>query len=297
MRQKGFIPLIIILVIAILGVVGYFAYSSFKGKPGLTTNLPFQTPTGTPSKSDSNPATPYYNISPTSSLKPSVDKSGIKLYLFVDLMVHSNDTVTENAPITIGKGRPPIERRGDQYGDYLLRILDKVDRSPTGSALWSEPFNVYFDYSGPVFMGVDYSEIKYTQVGVSFQIPYESRMKSIQLWHKDKLIYFKELPSNTVILRLPAENGKILEYKETITFGDSAFSLLRRVTERENIRIDYYKNEVGFLNINQIGQVGGMIMDCSLELLINNKEVLKSPDEYFLQSGDEIQWVFKCAYM
>lgn len=98
---------------------------------------------------------------------------------------------------------------------------------------------------------------------------------------------------NKVTLRLPAENNKILEYKETIVSGDNVFLLLKRVTTRENIHLAY-KNEGGFLYVYQIGQVGGLIMDCGLELLINNKETLQSPDKYFLKAGDEIQWIFKC---
>jgi hypothetical protein len=100
---------------------------------------------------------------------------------------------------------------------------------------------------------------------------------------------------NTVILRLPTENDKILEYKEKIIPDDNVFLLLKRVTERENITLKYKENDDGFIYVYQIGQTGGIIMDCNLVLLVNNKEVLETPDKYFLTPTDEIEWVFRCA--
>lgn len=97
----------------------------------------------------------------------------------------------------------------------------------------------------------------------------------------------------TVILKLPAKNDKTLEYKEKIESGDNVFLLLKRVADRENIHFAYKYND-DFLYVYQIGQVGGLTMDCGFELLINNKEVLQSPDKYFLKAGDKIQWLFKC---
>jgi len=99
----------------------------------------------------------------------------------------------------------------------------------------------------------------------------------------------------TVVLKLPTKNDKTLEYKEKIVSGDNVFSLLKRVTTRENISLGYKENEDGFVYVYQIGEVGGMIMDCSLVLLVNNKEVFESLDKYYLTTSDEIEWVFRCA--
>ena len=101
------------------------------------------------------------------------------------------------------------------------------------------------------------------------------------------------IPGNTVILKLPDQNGNILEYEETIQPGDNAFSLLTRVSDRENIDIEYRKVD-SFTHVYKIGDVGGLIMDCGLVLLVNNNEVLPSPDKISLTPGDEIQWVFRC---
>lgn len=113
----------------------------------------------------------------------------------VNLMVHRDNTVTEAEPIEIKMGRPTSSSiLKYREGDYLLRVGEKVDRLRIGTVLWSQSFPVDFDYTGPVLKGIDYSEIEYDRVYVSFRIPYEPRMKSLQLWHKDKLIFFKELP-------------------------------------------------------------------------------------------------------
>lgn len=126
----------------------------------------------------------------------------------VNLMVHRDDTVTEAEPIEVKMGRPTSPSILKQLeGGYLLRVGERVDRLWIGTVLWSQPFPIDFDYTGPVIEGIDYSEIRYDRVFVSFRIPYEPRMKSLQLWHKDKLIFFKELPKFYPI------NGVITDYK------------------------------------------------------------------------------------
>lgn len=109
---------------------------------------------------------------------------------------------------------------------------------------------------------------------------------------------YKPIPTssnNTVVLRLPTKNDKVLEYIEKIVSGDNIFSLLKRVVDRENIYLGYEEDGDDFFYVYQIGEVGGMIMDCSLVLLVNNKEVFESPNKYYLTVGDEIEWVFRCA--
>jgi hypothetical protein len=103
--------------------------------------------------------------------------------------------------------------------------------------------------------------------------------------------------NNTVILKLPAKNDSVLEYTEKIVSGDNIFSVLKRVVDRENIYLGYKENEDGFLLVYQIGEIGGLITDCSLIPLVNNKKIIESPNKYYLKFGDEIKWVFRCNDM
>ena len=100
--------------------------------------------------------------------------------------------------------------------------------------------------------------------------------------------------NDTVFLKLPSKDNKVLEYKEKVISGDNVFSMLKRVTDKENISLGYEENTDDFLLVYKIGEVGGKIMDCSLTLLVNNKEIIESPDEYYLVAGDKVEWVFWC---
>lgn len=115
----------------------------------------------------------------------------------LNLMINRNGTVQEAEPVRIILGRSTFPSILSQLeGDYLLRIGERPDRYFIGTVLWSQSFPVYFDYSGPVIEGMDYSKIRYDQVFVSFKIPHDSRMKSLQLWYrpKNKIVFWKQLP-------------------------------------------------------------------------------------------------------
>ena len=139
----------------------------------------------------------------------------------VNLTIGSNNTVTEAEPIEVTAGRrtspsvlKPLE------GDYVLEVGTKIDRLRMGTILWNQSFPVYFDYTGPVEEGADYSKIKYGQVPVSFKIPYEPEMKAIRLWYlkatvdwskakQPKIIFFKELPKFYSIVGAVTDQGRL----------------------------------------------------------------------------------------
>lgn len=129
----------------------------------------------------------------------------------VNLMIDKNDRVSENTAIKIETGKStPRSILKQMDGNYLLRVGEKVDRLNIGTVLWSQSFPVNFDYAGPVIEGIDYSELEYGRVNVSFRIPYEPEMKSLQLWRMDKgkLVFFRELPKFYPI------RGTVMDYND-----------------------------------------------------------------------------------
>jgi hypothetical protein len=99
--------------------------------------------------------------------------------------VTPSDGVTEEK-IMLTDGRPTADQQ--TTGAYKVRVLD----TGTGTA-WERQFNVYFDYFGPRVKGVDYSNVSYDHQSVRFRIPYTAAMKTLEIYHGDKLIYTKEL--------------------------------------------------------------------------------------------------------
>ena len=124
----------------------------------------------------------------------------------VNLSISQDNTVTEAEPTRITDAlRTSPSILANQKGDYILEVGTKNDRHSIGTILWNQSFPVYFDYTGPVFLGKDYSDIKWEQVYVGFRIPYEPEMKALRLWYLKaeiegyeskvpKIIFFKELP-------------------------------------------------------------------------------------------------------
>lgn len=103
MRQKGFAPLVIILVVAILAVIGYFAYSAFKGNPDLTTIFSTQTQVASPTVGSTAIPTPVSKtIKPLPTSKPTVIPTPT-------VVVNNKFTCGEYDQVT----RPPIPAKGD----------------------------------------------------------------------------------------------------------------------------------------------------------------------------------------
>jgi hypothetical protein len=69
-------------------------------------------------------------------------------------------------------------------GDCTLAVVDAE-----GATLWSQAFGLYYNYSGPVLLGVDYGGISYDAVDVSFRIPYAQGMSALELYHGEHLIF------------------------------------------------------------------------------------------------------------
>ena len=108
--------------------------------------------------------------------------------LGINLSVYQNDAVDE-VSITITDGRPTANSVLQNLdGDYSLEIKDI-----NGSTLWSQAFGLYFDYNGPVFLGIDYSSINYDALNVSYRVPYTSGMSVIELYHNQEMIFSKEI--------------------------------------------------------------------------------------------------------
>ena len=126
----------------------------------------------------------------------------------LNLLVYRDNKVVEAEPIRITTGRPTSSfiLENQEEGDYVLEIDSKAAGPTTGTILWTHSFPIYFDYTGPVEEGVDYSDIEYDSQLVSFKIPYDPEMKALRLWYlkatvdwsktkEPKIIFFKKLPS------------------------------------------------------------------------------------------------------
>jgi PKD repeat protein len=103
----------------------------------------------------------------------------------VSLKVYPDDRVSEDK-IILTEGRPTSSQK-DGNG-YELRILDSEKKTA-----WNRSLNIYFDYSGPMVDGVDYSKIRFDSFDLSYRIPYEHTMKTLELYHGPVKIFSKEL--------------------------------------------------------------------------------------------------------
>ncbi len=115
----------------------------------------------------------------------SPEKPIVKRVIDVNLSVYQDGRVEEER-ITLTAGRPTKYMQGGK--DYTVSVLDKG-----GKVLWSRSFNVYFDYSGPVYDGKDYSDVKYAKVPVHFKIPYTRTARTLKLNRGKKTLYTRTL--------------------------------------------------------------------------------------------------------
>ena len=117
------------------------------------------------------------------------DTEGYQSIVDINLLVHPDDTVTEEN-ISIHHGRPTSNSvLAGMTGDYAFKVVDKAS-----NIIWSHDFGVYFDYEGPMVLGVDYSGIAYDAVDVSLRIPHTCGMKILELYHNEELIFLYTLP-------------------------------------------------------------------------------------------------------
>ncbi len=103
----------------------------------------------------------------------------------MDIIIYPDDKVKEEKVI-LSYGRPTRYYQKGQ--DYKLSVLNE-----SGKVLWSQTFDIYFDYNGPVYLNKDYSEIKYQSFPFSYRIPYKKGMHKLVLYHKDKIIFSRIL--------------------------------------------------------------------------------------------------------
>ncbi len=110
--------------------------------------------------------------------------------LDVNLLVHQDDAVDKTSiSITQGRRTPNSVLQG-MSGGYVLEIVDA-----NGGMLWSQAFELYFDYTGPVVLGVDYSGVSYDLADLSLRIPYTCEMSVLELYHGSELIFSAGLPA------------------------------------------------------------------------------------------------------
>ena len=121
-------------------------------------------------------------------------EEGSQTVLDVNLRVRQNDSVHEES-ILITEGMPtPDSVLQGMTGDYSLEIT-----KASGETLWTQAFALYFDYTGPVVLGADYSGISYDEVAVEFRIPYQCEMRVLDLYHGGTLVFSKTLPARCLV--------------------------------------------------------------------------------------------------
>jgi hypothetical protein len=88
--------------------------------------------------------------------------------------------------ILLSYGRPTRHFRWE--GDFDLVVYGKGEK-----VFWQQSLGVPFDYNGPVYLGMDYSDVKAESFSLSYSIPYEPGMENLVLLHKGEQIFSKEL--------------------------------------------------------------------------------------------------------
>lgn len=113
-----------------------------------------------------------------------------QLILDVNLLVHQNDSVQDKG-VRVTWGRPTSDSVLQGLdGNYAIAVFNA-----SGAQVWSQAFPLYFDYTGPVVLGEDYSDITYDSRDVAFRIPYTCGMSELRLYHNGRTIFSKTLPT------------------------------------------------------------------------------------------------------
>jgi hypothetical protein len=103
----------------------------------------------------------------------------------VNLWIYPDGKV-EEARIVLGYGRPTRYYQRD--GVYELAVLSRE-----GEPLWRQAFDVHFDYYGPVYLEVDYSDVRYERFPLHYRIPYMREMYELVLRLEGEVIFSTEL--------------------------------------------------------------------------------------------------------
>jgi len=103
----------------------------------------------------------------------------------IDIVIYPDDTVKEEK-IILSSGRPT--RYYQKGRDYKLSVFNEGEK-----VLWSQAFDIYFDYNGPVYENIDYTKIKFGNFPFHYKIPCTHSMHKLVLYHKDKVIFSKIL--------------------------------------------------------------------------------------------------------
>lgn len=103
----------------------------------------------------------------------------------IDLIINQDNSIVENWIILTEGLRTEYHQTG---GDYSLRVEDV-----NHNTVWNQTLEIYFDYSGPMFVGDDYSSLRPTNYYLTFRIPYNPNMYKLLLYHEDTIIFSKVL--------------------------------------------------------------------------------------------------------
>jgi hypothetical protein len=103
----------------------------------------------------------------------------------ISLAVNKNNTVEERN-LSISNGRPTLFY--NQHGIYPLVVQDK-----DGKTIWNQSLNIYFDYSGPVLEGVDYSNLSTDTYSLYVNIPYDTQMHTLQLQKENQILFSAQI--------------------------------------------------------------------------------------------------------
>jgi hypothetical protein len=108
-----------------------------------------------------------------------------KYIIATKFRVFANGTVVEDGTIMTW-GRTTLPIKGTPGNNVTIR-------SASGQVLETMPFTAYFDYSGTMVYGVDYSGVKYDAVSVNLKLPYTGQAKTMEIYNQGKMVYAQEL--------------------------------------------------------------------------------------------------------
>jgi hypothetical protein len=103
----------------------------------------------------------------------------------VSFRIYRNGSITMEK-ILKTEGRATVPRQG--VATSALRISGEENQT----LAWV-PFNAYFDYTGPVVDGVDYSGIQLDFVGLNLRVPYDEKVRTLEVYHAGTPVYSSAL--------------------------------------------------------------------------------------------------------
>lgn len=112
-----------------------------------------------------------------------ISNSSVIIEFFLD--IYSNDTVKEKWTRLI-EGIKKENKTEEGY--YLIFIKDMYN-----NIIFKKNFSVYFSYDGPMLLAVNYSSLISNKEEQYFSFPYNERMRSVEIYNKNKLLYNKSI--------------------------------------------------------------------------------------------------------